>query len=74
MKTHVDTSLFDDHFARMQLEELERVRFQKAGILEVYGKFGFIFAASIATLMVGFGMMMWLMTPEPSPVSDEHYL
>jgi hypothetical protein len=72
MRTYVNTSLIDAHNAQMQLEQMESVRFQRAGTMEVYGKFLLICAAGLALLMIGFGIMMWLMTPEPTPVADEY--
>ena len=60
MKTYVNTSLIDAHNAQMQLEQLEGVRLRRAGALEVYGKFFLICAAGIATLMIAFGIMIWL--------------
>lgn len=72
MKTYVNTSLIDAHNAQMQLEQIEGVRFQRAGTMEVYGKFLLICAAGLALLMIGFGIMIWLMTPEPAPVADEY--
>ena len=56
----------------MQLEQLEGVRLRRAGALEVYGKFLLICAAGIATLMIGFGIMMWLMTPTAVAPADEY--
>lgn len=72
MKTYVNTSLIDAHNAQMQLEQLEGVRLRRAGALEVYGKFLLICAAGIATLMIGFGIMMWLMTPTAVAPADEY--
>lgn len=72
MKTYVNTSLIDAHNAQMQLEQLEGVRLRRAGALEVYGKFLLIFAAGIATLMIGFGIMMWLTTPPAVAPADEY--
>lgn len=72
MKTYVNTSLIDAHNAQMQLEQLEGVRLQRAGTMEVYGKFLLICAAGLALLMIGFGIMMWLMTPKPTPVADKY--
>lgn len=72
MKTYVNTSLIDAHNAQMQLEQMEGVRFQRAGTMEVYGKFLLTCAAGLALLMVGFGIMMWFMTPAPAPLADEY--
>lgn len=72
MKTYVNTSLIDAHNAQMQLEQLEGVRLRRAGALEVYGKFLLICAVGIATLMIGFGIMMWLMTPPEVAPADEY--
>ena len=72
MKTYVNTTLIDTHNAQMQLEQLEGVRLRRAGIFDVYGKFLMICAAGIATVMIGFGIMMWLMTPPVAPLGDEY--
>ena len=72
MKTYVNTSLIDAHNAQMQLEQLEGVRLRRADALEVYGKFLLICAAGVATLMIGFGIMIWLMNPPAAPVTDEY--
>ena len=72
MKTYVNTSLIDAHNAQMQLEQLEGVRLRRAGALEVYGKFLLICAAGIATLMIGFGIMKWLMMPPAVAPADEY--
>ena len=72
MKTYVNTSLIDAHNAQMQLEQLEGVRLRRAGALEVYGKFLLVCAAGIATLMIGFGVMMWLMMPPAVAPADEY--
>ena len=72
MKTYVNTSLIEAHNAQMQLEQLEGVRLQRAGTLEVYGKFLLICAASLSLLLVGFGLMMWLMAPPPAQVGDQY--
>lgn len=72
MKTYVNTSLIDAHNAQMQLEQLEGVRLRRAGALEVYGKFLLVCAAGIATLMIGFGIMMWLMMPPAVAPADEY--
>ncbi len=72
MKTYVNTSLIEAHNAQMRLEQLEGVRLQRAGTLEVYGKFLLICAAGLSLLLVGFGLMMWLMTPPPAQVGDQY--
>ena len=72
MKTYVNTSLIDAHNAQMQLEQMENIRFKRAGTMEVYGKFLLICSASLALLMFGWGVMMWFMSPAPAPVTDEH--
>ena len=74
MKTYVNTSLIDAHNAQMQLEQLEGVRLRRAGALEVYGKFLLVCAADIATLMVGFGIMMWLMMPPAAVAPADEYI
>ena len=72
MKTYVNTSLIDAHNAQMQLEQLEGVRLRRAGALEVHGKFLLICEAGTATLMIGFGIMMWLMMPPAVAPADEY--
>jgi hypothetical protein len=72
MKTYVNTSLIEAHNAQMQLEQLEGVRLHRAGTLEVYGKFLLICAASLSLLLVGFGLMMWLIAPPPAQVGDQY--
>ena len=72
MKTYINTSLIDAHNAQMQLEQLEGVRLHRAGTLEVFGKFLLICAASLSLLLVGFGIMIWLMASPPAPVGDQN--
>lgn len=72
MNTYVNTSLIDAHNAQMQLEQLEGVRLHRAGTLEVYGKFLLICAASLSLLLVGFGLMIWLMAPPAAAVGDQY--
>lgn len=72
MKTYVNTSLMDAHNAQMQLEQIENIRLKRAGTMEVYGKFLLICSSSLALLMFGFGVMVWLMSPAPAPANNEY--
>ena len=73
MKTYVNESLMDSHNAQMRLEQLEKVRFQRASSLEIYSRFIAITALGIFLIMFGFGLMYWLMQPTPAPVAAQHF-
>jgi hypothetical protein len=72
MKTYINPALIDAHNAQLQLEQLEGVKLKRLGVFEAYGRFLLICAAGVATLMVGFGLMMWLMTPPVAAQGDEY--
>ena len=72
MKTYINPALIDAHNAQLQLEQLEGVKLKRLGVFEAYGRFLLICAAGVATLMVGFGLMMWLMTPPVAAPGDEY--
>lgn len=62
----------DAHNAQMQLEQIENIRLKRAGTMEVYGKFLLICSSSLALLMFGLGVMVWLMSPAPAPANNEY--
>ena len=72
MKTYINPALIDAHNAQLQLEQLEGVKLKRLEVFEAYGRFLLICAAGVATLMVGFGLMMWLMTPPVAAQGDEY--
>ena len=72
MKTYINPALIDAHNVQLQLEQLEGVKLKRLGVFEAYGRFLLICAAGVATLMVGFGLMMWLMTPPVAALGDEY--
>ena len=70
MKTYVNTSLIDAHNAQMQLEQLKEFAYVEP--VPWRSMESCLSAQRYPTLMVGFGIMMWLMMPPAVAPADEY--